>query len=151
MVAEMRSIELTVHNFCRKSSKACLFSHFLLDYSLMSLRAKIFYILAGFDWNFIFRTQPIPLNCIIITHEINEVNIAVWRSHDVINLLNNYIVEYSFLFPLVQKSTKKYGNYGENKVASFYGSQCTNGHKKFLMKHLSQTKSRQTATKNNSC
>jgi len=49
--------------------------------------------------------------------------------YDVNSLLNNYVVAYSFLFPLVwyktcKKSTKKYGNYSENKVLRFYGLRC---------------------------
>ena len=41
--------------------------------------------------------------------------------YDIVSLLNNYIVKYSLLFPLVQKVLKKYikkyGSYSENKVA----------------------------------
>ena len=34
--------------------------------------------------------------------QLDEVNIAVWRNYDVISPLNNDIVEYYFLFSLVQ-------------------------------------------------
>jgi len=68
----VRSIELIVHNFRRKSSNVCLF---LLGNSLMCLRADYLLDSRRFSSKFYLQNSTyfhITFHCIIIMHEITQ-------------------------------------------------------------------------------
>jgi len=92
----MRSIKLIVHNFQRKLSNVRVF----LDESLGRKSFRFSQLLI----KTFFRTQHISIIHLIASEYCSVTHL---RRHQSVTV-NSYVVEYSFLFPLVQKVKKSH-------------------------------------------